>query len=121
MRNQELDPRKWPVVVSLHGIRTTGRWQKDLTDVLTQSGYRHIPLDFGFFGAISLLWPSSRERKIEWFHRIYSEKLAALPSPPSLIAHSFGTFIVIAAMAKYEDIRFERLILCGSLAKRNFS
>lgn len=120
MRVQDPDPRKWPIVISLHGIRTTGRWQKELNDVLTQSGYRHIPLDFGFFDTMSLLWPSSRARKVEWFHRVYSEKFASLSARPSLIAHSFGTYIVTMAMLKYEDIRFDRVILCGSLARRDY-
>lgn len=120
MRVPDRDPGNWPVVVSLHGIRTTGRWQKELTDVLTRSGYRHVPLDFGFFGALSLLWPASRARKVEWFHALYSEKFASLPTRPSLVAHSFGTYIVTEAIRKYADIAFDRVILCGSIVKRDY-
>ena len=114
------DPATWPVVISIHGIRTTGRWQKELNDVLIGAGFRHVPLDFGFFSALSLLMPWSRSRKVEWFHRTYSEKFAGGGRKPSVIAHSFGSYIVTRAMLKYDDIRFERVILCGSIVSRSY-
>lgn len=117
---RENDPATWPVVISIHGIRTTGRWQKELNDVLTSAGFRHVPLDFGFFSALSLLMPWSRSRKVEWFHRTYSEKFAGGGRKPSVIAHSFGSYIVTRAMLKYDDIRFERVILCGSIVSRSY-
>ena len=114
------DPKTWPVVISIHGIRTTGRWQKELNDVLISAGFRHVPLDFGFFSALSLLMPWSRSRKVEWFHRTYSEKFSGGDRKPSVIAHSFGSYIVTRAMLKYDDIRFERVILCGSIVSRSY-
>jgi len=39
---------------------------------------------------------------------------------PSLVAHSFGTWIVCYAMQKYEEIRFDKLILCGCILPRDF-
>lgn len=113
-------PVDWPVVLTVHGIRTTGDWQRELTDVLTQHGFRHVPLGFGFFKAVSLLMPWSRARKIEWFRRVYSEKFATSECLPSVIAHSFGSYIVTKAMLKYDDIRFDRMILCGSIVSRKY-
>lgn len=113
-------PVDWPVVLTVHGIRTTGDWQRELTDVLTQHGFRHVPLGFGFFKAVSLLMPWSRARKIEWFRRVYSEKFATSERLPSVIAHSFGSYIVTKAMLKYDDIRFDRMILCGSIVSRKY-
>src|SRR5205085_8790309 len=34
---------------------------------------------------------------------------------PSIIAHSFGTYIVGYAMTKYSHIRFDKIILCGCI------
>ncbi len=120
MEFRENDPATWPVVISIHGIRTTGRWQKELTDVLISARFRHVPLDFGFFPVFSLLMPWSRSRKVEWFHREYSKKFASSYRRPSIIAHSFGSYIVTRAMLKYDDIRFERMILCGSIVSRSY-
>jgi pimeloyl-ACP methyl ester carboxylesterase len=114
------NPSNWPTVITIHGIRTTGRWQKELSDVLTQARYRHVPLDFGFFLAFSLLMPWSRSKKVEWFHSLYSEKFGGLERRPSIIAHSFGSYIVTKAMLKYDYIRFERIILCGSIVSRSY-
>lgn len=113
-------PSDWPVVITIHGIRTTGDWQREFTDVLTQHGFRHIPLGFGFFKAVSLLMPWSRARKVEWFRRIYSDKFATAERLPSVVAHSFGSYIVTKAMLKYDDIRFEKMILCGSIVSRKY-
>ena len=109
------DPAGWPIVVTIHGIRTTGRWQKEFSDHLTRAKYRHVALDFGFFSAISLLMPWNRASKVEWFHQIYSERLSGRKRYPSVVAHSFGSYIVAKAMLKYDDIFFEKIILCGSI------
>lgn len=113
-------PSDWPVVITIHGIRTTGDWQREFTDVLTQHGFRHVPLGFGFFKAVSLLMPWSRTRKVEWFRRIYSDKFASTERLPSVVAHSFGSYIVTKAMLKYDDIRFDKVILCGSIVSRKY-
>ncbi|TXH76278.1 MAG: hypothetical protein E6Q88_02695 [Lysobacteraceae bacterium] len=113
-------PSDWPVVLTIHGIRTTGDWQRELTDVLTRHGFRHVPLGFGFFRAVSLLMPWSRARKVEWFRKIYSDKFAVAECLPSVIAHSFGSYIVTKAMLKYSDIRFDRMILCGAIVSRAY-
>jgi hypothetical protein len=39
---------------------------------------------------------------------------------PSIIAHSFGTYIVAKAIEKYVEIRFDRVIFCGSIVRRDF-
>ncbi|WP_155944442.1 hypothetical protein [Pseudoxanthomonas sp. Root630] len=113
-------PRDWPVVISLHGIRTTGRWQKELTDELVQRGFRHIALDYGYFPAISLILPWTRRRKIRWLLDQYDKEMLDLTAPPSFIAHSYGTYLLTEAMSSNSLMRFDRLILCGSIVRREF-
>jgi Bacterial tandem repeat domain 1 len=120
MPNDKDDPSNWPVVISLHGIRTTGKWQKDLTDELVRQKFRYEPLDFGFFMALSLLIPWSRSKKVEWFHEKYSDFTGKNSEKPSLIAHSFGTYIAAKAMLKYSDIKFDKIILCGSIVSIDY-
>lgn len=113
------------VLMSLHGIETRGAWQKELQASCDQAeaGLQHRPLDFGLFRALSLLLPSMRARKVEWFLREYTrtvkeEQLGG--RAPSIIAHSFGSYIVSRAMEQYPEIRFERIILCGSIVRRDY-
>lgn len=110
----------WPVVVSIHGIRTTGRWQKELTDELVQRGFRHIPLDYGYFPAISLLLPWSRRRKVRWLLEYYDRELSDLAEPPSVVAHSYGTYLLAEAMLANSLMRFDRIILCGSIVRPDY-
>jgi hypothetical protein len=108
------------LVISSHGIRTRGAWQKAVNSELQKQGFRHELLDYGFFSAVQLILPWSRARKVDWFLAEY-EKLVTEPGiVPSLIAHSFGTYIVARAMEKYPEIRFDRVIFCGSIVRRNF-
>lgn len=107
-------------ILSIHGIRTTGKWQDDLSEALEKHGFRHRPLNFGFFRTLFLLLPWSREKKIKWFLDEYQLKLGSDSVPPSVIAHSFGTYIIASALQQYDLIRFDRVIFCGSIVRRDF-
>jgi len=102
-------------VISLHGIRTRGKWQKDLQAALEEGGFNHRALDFGFFRALSLVRGSAREKKVRWFLDQYTQIRANAKGPISIVAHSFGSYIVAAAMRKYPQIKFDRILLCGSI------
>ena len=39
---------------------------------------------------------------------------------PSVIVHSFGSYIVGYCMLKYPDVKFDKIILCGSILPRDF-
>ena len=47
--------------------------------------------------------------------------MANSDSTPSLIAHSFGTYIVGAALEQFAEIRFDRIVLCGSIVRRDYN
>jgi hypothetical protein len=110
-----------PIIFSLHGIRTGGAWQKaDLTRVLSEAGFDHLALDFGFFRALRLLRPAARRRQVDWFRDRYTAEMRGRSSLPSIIAHSFGTYIVAEAMRIYPEVCFNQVILCGSIVRQDF-
>jgi outer membrane protein OmpA-like peptidoglycan-associated protein len=111
-----------PVLLSIHGIRTTGRWQKSLTQAAQEAGYLYRPLDYGYFLALSLLLPWARRRKVEWFHRECEDHLRDLApgQRASIVAHSFGTYLLASALAKYSDLVFDKVILCGSIVRKDY-
>lgn len=112
------------ILLSLHGIKTRGAWQKELQASCDQAeaGLQHRPLDFGLFGALSLVVAPMRERKIAWFLDVYTRLLKEeqLTAPPSVIAHSFGSYIVAQAMELHPEIAFDRVIVCGSIVRRSY-
>jgi hypothetical protein len=108
------------VVMSLHGIRTRGTWQKELAPELSRHGWVTAPLDYGFFGAIGLLLPWARRKRVDWLRDEYSRSCTQLGcSRPSIIAHSFGTYLVARSIEVYE-LQFDRIIFCGSIVRRDF-
>lgn len=110
------------VLLSVHGIRTTGRWQKQLIEATDEAGITYRPLDFGYFMALSLLLPNARRKKIEWFRHECEEKLRGFDEsvPVSIVAHSFGSYLLAGALRKYSDLKFDRIILCGSIVHRDY-
>ncbi len=110
-----------PVVITMHGIRTRGAWQKELVPILNDAGYKSVPLDYGCFLAFQMLIPGLRQRKIDWF-RDQHEQICVRErvDRPSIIAHSFGTYLVARAMQKYPPVKFDRVILCGAIVQRGY-
>jgi pimeloyl-ACP methyl ester carboxylesterase len=110
-----------PVVITIHGIRTRGEWQKSLAARLATAGFIPHALDFGEFGAIDLLSPIARKRKIQWLHgELDSLRQKYQCDRFSVIAHSFGTFLCGEVIKKYPDHLFDKLILVGSILDPNY-
>jgi pimeloyl-ACP methyl ester carboxylesterase len=116
---QEPLPGK-PIVISLHGIRTRGAWQKRLSPALAGNNFIPEPLDYGFFRAIQLVIPSMRDRKVKWLLEEYTAIRNRLGRPPSIIAHSLGSYLVARLLEKYEEVKFDRIILCGSIVNKDY-
>ncbi len=116
----DLEQGTRPVVISIHGIRTRGTWQKEMTPSLNYAGFTHVPLDYGRFGLFSFLWRPSRQKQVTAFreaYRLHGARTAK--GSPSVIAHSLGSYIVTEAMAKY-NLRFDRMVLCGAIVRRDY-
>ena len=108
------------IVISLHGIQTRGAWQKQVNSELQRNGFRHEMFDYGFFWAAQLLVPLLRTHKIDEFRKRLDELFLEDKVAPSVVAHSFGTYIVAGALEKYAELRFDRIIFCGSIVRRDY-
>lgn len=109
------------LVITLHGIRTRGAWQKDLDTELGKAQLIPKALDYGFFRATKLLIPALRRKQIDWFLEQYTHTRAENGDVrPSVVAHSFGTFLVASAMELYPEVEFDHVIFCGSIVRREF-
>lgn len=114
--------RRPRVVVTIHGIRTHGQWQKRITPYLASHGLVPYHIDFGWFRVLKFFFPWSRERQI----RVIREELRDLVDKVkarrvSVIAHSFGTLIAIQSLLRDNgDLRYDRVVLTGCILPRNF-
>jgi pimeloyl-ACP methyl ester carboxylesterase len=117
------------VIAPLHGIRTTANWHRILSDTLQPLNEWQCDLTRWYYGRFSLLrflLPWQRSSRIKWFRQTYDELMndrrfdASSDNLPSIVAHSFGTYILGHALAKFPHIKFDRVILCGSILPRDF-
>ena len=110
------------VVITLHGIRTFAPWQKDLADELGKAGFNTKSLQYGYFSGLKLIRPAYRKKQLEWFRDQYTIIRKEYPDTvPSIIAHSFGTYIIAKALEVFDGIKFDQVILCGSIIPRDFN
>lgn len=57
---------------------------------------------------------------INEFARFYDEELHHSGRPPHLIAHSLGTYLAGNATARFSPVRFNRIVYCAAVVRRNF-
>jgi hypothetical protein len=107
-------------IVSLHGINTRGAWQKEFTSVLSDKGLPHKPYDYGFFHPVRFAFRRSRKAEIRRFIDYYARQGFGPGKAPSVVAHSFGSYIVCIALERNQEIYFKDIILLGSIVRRDF-
>ncbi len=110
------------IVVTLHGIRTRGQWQKQVTPSLARHGLIPYHLDYGFFGVLSFILPWTRASRVQWLRTELRDLLDRTGAKRvSLIAHSFGTWLALEVLeAENGNLRFDRVVLTGSIVRRDF-
>lgn len=109
------------ILVLIHGIQTDGAWQRHVQDKM--SGIPRLQVhDLGYdvFTALQLLGPARSgpvDRIAREIRRIKTEEpLAAI----SVIAHSYGSYIVSKILDKHPDIKFSKIIMCGAIVPRSY-
>ena len=116
------------LIIPLHGIRTVASWHRTLADVAFQENWS-CPVDgwwYGKWSVFAFLSPFARHVKVQWFRERYTKSKrenSALLGPsnlPSVVAHSFGTFMVGNALLKFKDIKVDKVVLCGSILPVDF-
>jgi hypothetical protein len=119
------------VVMTLHGVNTFGKWQKDITPWLGLLGWIHMPLDYAKYPSSIIdvamfLMGRTREHLMQQFRDSYGEITTDAEMSPYkdhvvVIAHSFGTKVVADSLVRYSNLmNFERFIFCGSIVDADF-
>jgi len=108
-------------VVLIHGIRTDARWIERIEHALKQGDHQLYPVadGYGYFDLIRFLLPlngvrnavvSKVKARIDYLLRRQPEITKV-----SVIAHSFGTFLVGEMLRSDPTFRLHRLLLCGAI------
>lgn len=110
------------IVVTIHGIRTDGAWQKAATPHLAYEGLIPYHIHFGWFGVVRFLLPWTRNRQIEGVRKELRDLVATTGVRRlSVIAHSFGTYIAMEALRRENgNLKFDRVVLTGCILPTDY-
>ncbi len=106
------------VVVLVHGIRDQALWQSEVRASLRAANFQVVLTNYGRFDLIRFLLPipTFRNAVVKSVRdQIRSIRLREPNSDISVIAHSFGTYIMSRVMSDEFDIMFDRIIFCGGV------
>lgn len=110
-----------PVVITVHGIRTRGEWQKRIAPKIAQYGMIPVLLDYGYFNLFQFLMPWSRNKLVKWLRDEVSAVQRDYPEAPiSVVAHSLGTYLIARLLEEESGITFETVLLAGSIISRDY-
>lgn len=105
-----------PVVITLHGIRTRGEWQKRIAPLIARYGMIPVLLDYGYFNLLQFLSPWSRNKRVMWLRDEVARVRADFPdSSISVVAHSLGTYLVARLIEEEPNFNFATLIFSGCI------
>jgi hypothetical protein len=107
------------VVLSAHGMRSRGEWQKLINVPLTEAGYLHELLDFGNITARSVPLPQTATTAADIIRDGYYH-LRDRAEATHAIAHSFGTIALAKSLKMNPELRLQHVILWGCVLRRDF-
>ena len=110
------------VVLLIHGIRTQADWQPMLVKTLEEQGkIKVIPIKYGYFDVFRFLLPFTRQSPVKRVETLLRATRRKYPHARiSVIAHSYGSYIIGRLLKEQVDLELDRLILCGSVLPASY-
>ncbi|MTD93598.1 hypothetical protein GIW81_04525 [Hyphomicrobium sp. xq] len=124
-----MSSNKSHLIITVHGIRTFGKWQERLEGLVRSSGdVDHIAFchyKLGYFSILAFLVPPTRWLVV----RRFREEIRALCRSREwlridLVGHSFGTHVIgwaLWGLSEHERIPTHTVILSGSVLRSGFN
>ena len=111
----------------MHGIRDNGGWSIEVDRALQtvanslNRSVEPIKAGYGYFPMFRFLFLSSRQTNVRWFMDRYTEVIARYPEANvSFVGHSNGTYLLAAALQRYESFKIHRAAFAGSVVPKAY-
>lgn len=106
------------VIVLIHGIRDIGAWQETVSSELAADATHVAVVRYAYHPALRFLFPLDLSRRPvqEVVKKLQNLRSEFRNAKISIIAHSFGTFVVQKALRSDHNIKLWKLVFCGSVA-----
>lgn len=119
--------RDVPWMLLIHGMNTSGRWQEDFSWRAALLHGRSIPIFSYKYGRIrpGVAIPVRRNQLVKRTRDVLRELAGDaddihLGPRPDVVAHSFGTWLIVHTLLNNPTIQIGRLILIGSVVPPDF-
>lgn len=111
------------VLVTLHGLLSRAKWNTELAPIVSSQGWIFAP--YVYKSCVDLLFrEQKRKRAVDEFRSwIFDIQMRYKGVPISVIAHSFGTYIIASYLAGFDEdipVQFQSVILTGSIVHTNY-
>jgi pimeloyl-ACP methyl ester carboxylesterase len=126
----ESDPEVTDVVFVVHGIRDKGYWTQKVARTIKRLSTKTFEKkrkfaswtsSYGYFAMLPFVFPSVRQRKVEWLMDQYAEARARYPNADfHYVGHSNGTYLAAQALQDYPAVRFKRIVFAGSVVRTDY-
>lgn len=114
-------PKSKHVLVLVHGIRTAAVWHELVEEVFEQTEIRVIPIGYEYHDIVRFAWPFGRRKIVHYVQDQLRQIRSDFPyANISLIAHSYGTYIISQILNSSSGYRFNKIIFCGSIVDAKF-
>lgn len=110
------------VLVTIHGLLSTATWNCEIAPIASSQGWIFAPYVYEG-NTPDLFYDKSKRAEIVDNFRVWLYELSKrFPYEISIIAHSFGTYIVASYLFNFDvpPVKINCLILTGSILNREF-
>jgi hypothetical protein len=113
------------ILVSIHGLLSRAEWNMDLAPIASSQGWIVAPYIYDTNKPDLLFNKGKRAKVVDDFRDWVYDIQMRFDSNVSIIAHSFGTYIIGAYLAGFEEgecppVSFNSIILTGSILNKDF-
>lgn len=111
------------IVVLLHGMNTNAEWQEAMAESMRNSPeLEPTVVGYGNFHPVKFWLPYvyRRGRITKVLTDLRGIRQRNPNADISIVAHSFGTYIVAKILATHRDVTLHRVLLCGAIVDTDF-
>lgn len=123
--NRHLVERKTEnrALITVHGIRSHGEWSAELCHIASSNGWIIAPFSYGYTDASVFLRPAKRREIVDRFRDHIHDIATRYHTDVSVIAHSFGTYVVTKYLLGFDvpPVGIDTLILTGAVLDENLN
>ncbi len=123
-RNTELE-NKVKVVITVHGIRTAGKWQNNLEDHVDEADVKIFNYKAKYLSSLRILIPFLRRSVERAFSQEFDSIVKKYPdSEYYIFSHSFGSYLIARKLESISPVNspdVKCVVLAGSVLRRDFN